>query len=186
MRKLVVTENITVDGVIDGAGGWFDPAGKSEVDLSDLTEALNRQMTAADAFLVGRLTFEQMRSFWPKQTDDETGVSDYLNSVAKYVVSKTLGDPEWDKSTVLRGPLEEEIHRLKGQPGSDIVCTGSITLVHQLIELGLVDEYRLFVYPVVQALGRRLFESETAVANLGLVQTQPFRSGVVLLVYRVR
>ena len=94
MRKLVVTENITLDGVIDMAGGWFDPLDE-DVDQSDITAATTEHREAADALLVGRTTFETFRGFWPEQTDDPTGVSDYLNAVDKYVVSSTLGDPGW-------------------------------------------------------------------------------------------
>jgi dihydrofolate reductase len=93
MRKLVVTENITVDGVIDASGGWFDPAADS-ADNSDMVETLGEHSAAADAFLVGRVTFLEMRGYWPNQTDETTGVTDYLNRVAKYVVSRTLTDPE--------------------------------------------------------------------------------------------
>ena len=99
MRDLVITENITLDGVIDMAGGWFDPG----ADDPDLTAAIAEQREAADAFLVGRTTFEQMRGFWPQQTDDQTGVSEYLNRVAKYVVSSTLTEPGWEPTTILRG-----------------------------------------------------------------------------------
>ena len=93
MRDLIVTENITLDGVIDAADGWFAPAGDDNVDESDVIEAIGAQSEAADALLVGRMTFEQMRGFWPQQTDDQTGVSDYLNRVQKYVVSGSLDDP---------------------------------------------------------------------------------------------
>ena len=185
MRKLVVTENITVDGVIDAAGGWFDPTDET-IDQSDLIEQTRRHSEAADALLCGRKTFEAFRSFWPKQTDDQTGVTDYLNRVQKYVVSSTLTDPEWKNSTVLRGPLAEEISRLKTQPGLDIVTTGSISLVHRLISEGLVDEYRLFVYPTVVGTGARLFTDTTPVPSLELADSRTFRSGVVLLAYRVR
>jgi dihydrofolate reductase len=108
MRKLVVTENITLDGVIDMAEGWFDPLSE-EVDQSDITAANAEQQEAADALLVGRNTFESFRGFWPQQTDDPTGVSDYLNAVNKYVVSSTMGDPGWENSTVLRGPVVTEV-----------------------------------------------------------------------------
>ena len=183
MRKLVVTENITLDGVIDASEGWFEPAGDQEVDESDVIAALREQQQAADAVLMGRLTFEQMRGYWPLQTDDETGVTDYLNSVSKYVVSGTMKDPEWERSTVLSGELEDQVRELKGQPGKDIVATGSITLVHELIALDLVDEYRLFVYPVVLGRGARLFEDARGVPRLRLVDSRAFRSGVVLLTY---
>jgi dihydrofolate reductase len=109
---------------------------------------------AADDNFVGRRTFEDLRSYWPKQTDGTTGVADYLNQVQKYVVSSTMTDPEWEPTFILSGDPVDEVQALKEQPGKDIVVTGSITLCHTLIEAGLVDEYRFFVYPVVQG---RLF-----------------------------
>jgi len=111
-------------------------------------------------------------------------VAEYLNNVSKYVVSSTMKDPGWERSTVLSGDLEENVRELKGRSGKDIVVTGSITLVHELIPLGLVDEYRLFVYPVVVGRGARLFEDATNVPTLKLVACRPFRSGVVLTSYR--
>jgi dihydrofolate reductase len=184
MRDLVVTENITLDGVIDTAGGWFSPSAQdAEVDQSDLQAALGEQQDAADALLVGRVTFEELRGYWPEQTDDTTGITDYLNSVSKYVVSTTLNDPEWNETIVLRA-WKDDVATLKAGPGQDIVTTGSISLVHDLVAAGLVDEYRLFVYPVVLGKGRRLFDGGTAVPKLRLMQTRPFRNGVVLLRYR--
>ncbi|MFE0131700.1 dihydrofolate reductase family protein [Streptomyces sp. NPDC059037] len=180
MRKLVVTENVTLDGVMDMAGGWFDPLDK-ETDRSDITAATAEHRAAADALLVGRNTFEAFRGFWPLQEDDPTGVSGYLNAVDKYVVSRTIGDPGWQNSTVLRGPLVEEVRALKEAPGRDIVATGSTRLVHALIAEDLVDEYRLFVFPVVVGSGARLFES--ADIRLDLLETRPFTSGAVLLRY---
>jgi dihydrofolate reductase len=180
MRKLVVTENVTLDGVMDMAGGWFDPLNE-DVDQSDLTAATAEHREAADALLVGRNTFESFRGFWPKQKNDPTGVSDYLNAVDKYVVSTTLHDPGWKNSTVLRGPVVDEVQALKERPGRDIVATGSTQLVHALIAAGLVDEYRLFVFPVVVGRGARLFES--ADIELSLLETRPFVSGAVLLRY---
>lgn len=182
--KLVVTENIPLDGVIDASEGWFDPAGDvEEVDHSDIVAALQAQMEAEDALLVGRVTFESFRGYWPKQTDDTTGITERLNSISKYVVSSTVQDPGWQNTTVLRGPLEEEVRALKAQPGNEIGVTGSISVVHSLIAAGLVDEYRLFVYPVVLGRGARLFEDATGVPKLKLVDCHPFRSGVVLTSY---
>ncbi|MBO2449216.1 dihydrofolate reductase family protein [Actinomadura barringtoniae] len=181
MRDLVVTENITLDGVIDASEGWFDVAGEG-VDQSDVVEALREQSAAADAVVFGRQTFEDMRSYWPKQTDDTSGVTDYLNSVAKYVVSSTMDDPEWENSTVLR--TLEDVGALKETTGTDIVVTGSVTLVRGLVASGMVDEYRLFVYPVVLGQGARLFE-DASMPVLRLVETRPFRAGIVLLRYRV-
>ena len=185
MRTLAVTENITLDGVIDASGGWFAPAGSDEeVDRSDLEDALREQREAADALLVGRVTFEQLRGYWPAQTDDPTGTSDYLNRVEKYVASRTMRDPGWGNATVLSGDLVDEVRALKERDGRDIVATGSMEVVGHLIAAGVVDEYRLFVYPVVLGGGRRLFEGASEVAPLELVEARPFRSGVVLLRYR--
>jgi dihydrofolate reductase len=181
MRDLIVTENVTLDGVIEATEGWFAAAG-GEHDVSDVEAALRDQREAADALVLGRVTFEQMRGYWPQQTDDPTGITDYLNQVAKYVVSSTLQDPEWQHTTVLRSV--DEIRSLKSTAGGDIVTTGSITLVRELVAAGLVDEYRLFTYPVVLGRGQRLFADTTAVPRLRLVDSQPFRSGIALLRHR--
>ena len=105
-------------------------------------------------------------------------MAEYLNNVSKYVVSSTMKDPGWERSTVLSGDLEENVRELKGRSGKDIVVTGSITLVHELIPLGLVDEYRLFVYPVVQGRGRRLFPDGVEVPQLSLLDAKAFRCGI--------
>jgi dihydrofolate reductase len=184
MRDLAVTENITLDGVIDASEGWFSVVDDPGVDQSDLQATLREQSQAADAVLFGRVTFEEMRGYWPQQTDDTTGITEYLNRVSKYVVSSTLDAPLWEHTTILRGPLSEEVRTLKSEPGKDIVSTGSMTLVRALIAAGLVDEYRLFVYPVVLGRGQRLFADATEVPRLRLAESRPFRSGIVLLRYR--
>jgi dihydrofolate reductase len=184
MRELIVTQNITLDGVIDAAGGWFDPSGNEGVDHSDVIAAVAEAMAASDALLVGRVTFEQLRGYWPRQADDVTGVRDHLNQVDKYVVSQTLQDPAWERSTVLRGPLLDRVGELKSQPGKGIVVTGSLSLMPELVAGGVVDEYQLFVYPVVLGRGQRLFADATNVPRLQLVEARPFRSGIVLLRYR--
>jgi dihydrofolate reductase len=159
-------------------GDWFDPQGQAGVDNSDLLAEMHRQDRAADALLVGRQTFEDFRGYWPKQTDDTTGVTEYLNQVAKYVVSATMTDPEWQNSTVLSGDPIDEVHALKQQPGRDIVVTGSITLCHTLISAGLVDEYRQFVYPTVQGRGRRLFPDAYELPTLRLMEAASFNGGI--------
>lgn len=183
MRTLAITQNITLDGSIEMLGDWFDPQGQGDVDNSDLLEELHRQSSAADGFLTGRRTFEDLRGYWPQLTDDPTGVRDYLNRVQKYVVSSTVTDPHWQNSTVLSGDPVEEVRALKEQPGQDIVLTGSITLCHTLIGAGLVDEYRLFVYPVVQGRGRRLFPEGFECPKLSLVEAKAFRSGITFSRY---
>ena len=148
MRTLVITQNITLDGSIEMLDDWFDPQAQDD----DLLAELHRQDAESDALLLGRRTFEDFRGYWPAQTDDTTGVTDYLNTVAKYVVSSTIDDPGWANSTVLAGDPVEQVRELKTRPGRDIVVTGSITLTHALVSAGVVDEYRLFVYPVVQGI----------------------------------
>jgi dihydrofolate reductase len=183
MRTLAITQNITVDGSIEMLGDWFDPQSQAGTDSSDLIEELHRQDSRADGFLVGRQTFEDLRGYWPKQTDDSTGITDYLNQVRKYVVSSTMTDPRWQHTTVLSGDPVEEVRALKQQPGKDIVVTGSITLCHTLIEAGLVDEYRLFTYPVVQGRGRRLFPDGYEVPRLELLDAKSFDGGITYVRY---
>ena len=180
MRKLVITENITLDGSIEMLDDWFDP----QLQDDELLEETHRQDAEADAMLLGRQTFEDFRSYWPNQRDDATGITDYLNSVAKYVVSSTMTDPEWKNSTVLTGDPVQRAQALKDGPGKDIVLTGSISLVHVLIGACIVDEHRLFVYPAVQGRGRRLFPDGMSIPALTLVEPpKSFRSGISLLRY---
>jgi dihydrofolate reductase len=183
MRTLAITQNVTLDGSIEMLGDWFDPQGQADVDQSDLLEELHRQDSAADGFLVGRQTFEDLRGYWPKQEEDPTGITAYLNQVQKYVVSSTMTDPQWQNSTILSGDPVTEVRALKDQPGQDIVVTGSITLCHALIPAGLVDEYRLFVYPVVQGRGRRLFPDGYERPRLRLLEAKSFRGGITLSRY---
>jgi dihydrofolate reductase len=95
LRTLAITQNITVDGSIEMLGDWFDPQNQAGADSSDLLEELHRQDREADALLVGRRTFEDLRGYWPEQSDDATGIADYLNQVQKYVVSSTMTQPKW-------------------------------------------------------------------------------------------
>ena len=178
MRTLAITQNVTLDGSIEMLEPWFDPQGLTDPANADLLEELHRQDSRADGFLVGRRTFEDLRRYWPHLTDDPTGISDYLNRVQKHVVSSTMTDPQWPNSAVLPGDAAEEVRALKERPGGDIVVTGSITLCHTLIGAGLVDEYRLFVYPAVQGRGRRLFPDGFVCSRLALLEAKAFRGGV--------
>jgi dihydrofolate reductase len=117
MRKLIITENITIDGVIDLSGGWFTPPENPDDD-ADILAANQRHDRTADAVLLGRQTFEDFRGYWPKQTDDRTGITAYLNSVQKYVLSNTLTEPAWENTTVIRGELAEEVEALKAGPAT--------------------------------------------------------------------
>ena len=165
-------------------GEWFSVL--DEGGTADLRAAMADMMGHEDAQLYGRQTFEAMRGYWPNQTNDTTGVTSHLNQVDKYVLSTTMDDPAWEHSTVLRGDLRDEARALKGRQGGNLGVTGSISVCHALIEAGLVDEYRMLVYPVVVGQGRRLFASGQDQGNLELelVDAKPFRAGVVLLTYR--
>lgn len=183
-RRLVITENMTLDGVVENDGSWFDPTDDS-AQGRELAQTTREHAAASDGFLVGRITFEEMRGFWPRQVGDRTGVTDHLNHVEKYVVSQSIQDPRWDGTTILRGGdnLEHEIRKLKNRDGSDIVLTGSISLAQQLLALHVVDELRLFVYPLVVGHGRRLFSDESSMRDLTLIESRAFNGGVVLLRY---
>jgi dihydrofolate reductase len=183
VRTLAITQNVTVDGSIEMLGDWFDPSDAGGKDSSDVLEEMHRQDSRADGFLVGRRTFEDLRGYWPAQTDDPTGITEYLNRVQKYVVSSTMTDPGWQNTVVLSGDPVSQVRALKEQAGQDIVVTGSITLCHTLIEAGLVDEYRLFTYPVVQGRGRRLFPQGFTVPRLRLLEAMSFRSGITYARY---
>jgi len=185
MRTLAITQNITLDGSIEFLDNWFDPQARGLGDMADLQEEVQRQSAASDAMLLGRQTFEDFRSYWPHREDDTTGTSAYLDGVAKYVVSGTLTEPGWENTTILADDPVEEVAALKQTDGDDIVLTGSITLGHALLDAGLVDEVRLFTYPVVQGRGRRLFPDGFQLDRLRLLDTRSFRSGIVLTTYAV-
>ncbi|WP_229051381.1 dihydrofolate reductase family protein [Aeromicrobium sp. Leaf350] len=182
MRRIVVTQMISLDGIVDNEQSWFDPSADTPQN-AEMSEVTRQHAAASDGFLVGRVTFEEMRGFWPQQTDDSTGVTDHLNRVAKYVVSRSLDDPEWEGTTVLRGGdgLADEIRDLVAQDGTDIVLTGSIELAHELFRLDLVDEVRLFVHPVVLGSGRRLFPDGWVHRALELLEERRFSEGALLL-----
>lgn len=181
-RRLVVTENITANGVIEFIDDWFDPADQD--DAEDLFAVMRSQMAAEEALLLGRQTFEDFRGYWPKQTDDASGSTAHLNRVRKYVASTTMTDPAWSNSAVLSGRLEDEVASLKADgDGGDLGVTGSISVVHALVRADLVDEYRLFVCPVFSSRGRNLMPDGVPTQNLTLTECTRFRCGVLLQTY---
>lgn len=180
-RKLVVTENMSANGVIEFLDPWFDPGDQTDTD--DLLVVMREQMAAERALLLGRQTFEDFRGYWPLQTDDQTGSTAHLNRVPKYVVSSTLADPGWENTTVLSGSLVDEVQALKAGGDGEVGITGSISVVHALLGTELVDEVRLFVYPVLTSRGRNLVPDGLSMQGLTLRESRPFRSGIVLLTY---
>ena len=181
MRRLLLTENITVDGRIEMIDQWFDPS--PDGDVADLQAEMQRQGASCDAMVLGRQTFEDFRGYWPQHTDEPAGA--YLDQVQKYVISATMTDPKWQNSTVLSGDPVDEVRRLKNSEGRDLMITGSITLAHAVLAAGLFDEIRLFVYPAAQGRGKGLVPEGTALRDLELCDSKSFRSGVVLLRYAV-
>jgi dihydrofolate reductase len=172
--RVALTENCTVDGVIDLSGGWFDPAQQDD----ELVDVLRGEMAEQDGLLLGRVTFESFREYWPNRTDDTTGIRDHLNRVHKYVVSSTLDEPGWDNTTVSRRSPVEEVRALRDASVRDLGVTGSISVAHQLIAADLVDEYRLLVYPIAIGTGERLFPAGSPRLDLRLIDSRSFPSGV--------
>ncbi|HET8626134.1 MAG TPA: dihydrofolate reductase family protein [Thermomicrobiales bacterium] len=176
MRKLVVSEFVSLDGVFEEPAWTF-------AFLSDEQEAFKfAELKAADALLLGRVTYEGFAAAWPGMAEQTGEYGAMMNGYPKYVASTTLTTPTWNAS-VLRGDLATAVAALKDQPGRDLLVFGSGQLVAGLMAHGLVDEYRLLVFPVVLGRGRRLFP-EGAEATLRLVEARPFGSGVVALTYR--
>jgi dihydrofolate reductase len=169
---------MSADGSVELLGDWFDPSDQDP----EVAAELRRQSEQEEILLLGRQTFTDLRGYWPHQTDDTTGVAELLDRVHKVVVSMTLGDPGWEHTTVLGADWLERVRALKEEDGGDIVVTGSLTLVPDLITAGLVDEYRLFVHPAVQGRGRRLFPDGHE-ERLELRRCQGFANGVLLTVY---
>lgn len=187
MSRIVVSEFVTVDGVMEGPGGpdpSFDRAGWAfGFDRGADGDAFKlEELSAADALLLGRVTYEGFAAAWPSRTDEE-GFAGKMNAMRKYVVSKTLTEPAWHNTTVLAGDLPEEIGRLRQQPGGDVLVNGSTQLVQALAAHGLVDEYRLMIFPIVLGAGKRLFGDLESI-RLTLAQARPVGpDGVLTAIY---
>ena len=174
MRKIVVTEFVSLDGVVEDPG-WTFPYWNDEI-----AEFKGEETSASDALLLGRVTYEGFAASWPQRRGD---AAEYFNNVRKYVVSRTLEEPlEWNNSTLIGDDIVERISDLKRQDGEDITVHGSAALAQTLLRHDLVDSYRLLVYPIILGKGKRLF-AEDAPATLKLVASQPFSSGVIALIY---
>ena len=185
MRRVVVTEFMTMDGVMEDPGGaeGFEHGGwafkferGAEGDKFKFDELME-----ADAHLLGRVTYEGFAKAWPSQ---EGEFADRINNAPKYVVSSTLDKAEWNNSTLLKGKVAEAVSRLKQQPGGDILVAGSRQLVQTLLQHNLVDELRLMVYPIVLGAGKRLFGDGLGTASFQLVESKAVGDGVLILVYR--
>jgi|SRR5450755_298918 dihydrofolate reductase len=181
MRKLVVSEWMTLDGVFDAdtMDTWWLP-----YDSVERQEYIKEGISECDVMLYGRTTYEMLAPYWSAQKNDEMGPAAKLNSVRKYVVSSSLKKAVWSNSTLIKGNIAEEIARLKQQPGGDILITGSATLVQSLMETDLIDEYRFLVQPIIMGSGKRFFKDEMHMTKLKLISTKMYPSGVVGLTYQ--
>jgi dihydrofolate reductase len=182
MRKLMVSEFVTLDGVMEAPGGeeghphtgWVFDFMSQEQEQYKLRETLD-----AEALLLGRVTYEGFAGAWPQRSG---AFADKMNGMPKYVVSTTLEDPEWSNTSVVRDV--KDVSGLKEGDGGPILVAGSRTLVHGLMEHGLVDEFRLMIFPVVLGSGARVFPETPDKTELELVDTRAFDSGVVVHTYR--
>ncbi len=186
MRKVVVSEYVTLDGVMEDPGGgegtkhggwsfqfWSEESAKYKFE----------ELFASDALLLGRVTYEGFAKAWPAVKDGGE-FADRMNSIPKYVVSTTLKELEWNNSHLIEGNIAEAVAKLKEQEGKDILVAGSGELVRTLMHHDLIDEYRLMVHPVVLGGGKRLFSDGSDKTVLKLVDTKSFSSGIVVLSYQ--
>ena len=184
MARIVVTEFVSLDGVIEAPGGGegFEHAGWTfEIDRGEegdkfkLDEALS-----AGALLLGRTTYEGFAAAWPSMKGE---FADKFNGMPKYVISSTLENPEWNNTTVLRGDIVQEISGLRQAPGGDIVVHGSAQLVQKMLEHDLVDELRLMIFPVILGSGKQLFGSTSEKKRLRVTDSRTVGDGVAILIY---
>lgn len=179
MRKVVVSMNVALDGVIEAPERWSFPYWSEE-----LSESAHEELIGSDALLLGRLNYEAFAAFWPTATN-EPKIAERMNGLSKYVASTTLEEPlEWSNSTLVRGDVAEEVTKLKQDPGKDILVF-SADLARTLTERDLVDEYRIRVAPVVAGSGKRLFGDGGETKVMRLMETKTFGTGVVGLTYRL-
>ena len=180
MTRIVLTEFISLDGIMEEPRWTFQfERGPEGMNFK------SEELFGSDALLLGRVTYQGFAQAWPSMGTDDFGKR--MNSIPKYVVSATLADSDatWGPTTVLRGDPVAEITRLKDQPGGDLLAEGSCQLAHTLIRHGLVDEYRLMVFPIVLGAGKRLFpERVLESATLTLTEAKPDRDGVMLYRYQ--
>jgi len=183
--RIVVTEFVSLDGVVEDPGGsenfryggWSFAFNRGdEGDKFKLDEALS-----SGALLLGRVTYEGFAEAWPSR---EGEFADKFNTMPKYVVSSTLEEPEWNNSAVLKGDVVEEVAKLRQEQDGDIVVHGSARLVETLVEHDLVDEFRLMVFPVVLGSGKRLFGETSDKKPLRLVDSKVVGDGVAILIYQ--
>ena len=182
MRKLVVFEWITLDGVFDAdtMDQWWIP-----YDSKDRQKYIQETYLTSDAYLMGRKTYEMLAPYWSSLKNNEMGIADKFNSAPKYVVSSTPMKAEWNNTTVIQENVEKEIKRLQQKNGQHILIIGSATLVESLMQANLIDEYRFLVQSIIMGAGggKRFFKDGMGMTKLKLVESKTLSLGVVLLCY---
>jgi dihydrofolate reductase len=186
MGKIVISDNVTLDGVIEDPagdegfrrGGWVGLI----KDLPELNKLALDEALGAEALLLGRRTYEWLAARWPSRGGE---LADRLNGLPKYVVSSTLEDPDWNNSAVLKGDVVNEVTKLKQELDGEIVVPASFQVVHTLMEHDLVDELRLKIFPIVLGAGERLFGETSDKKPMRLVDTQTVEGGVAVLTYEL-
>ena len=188
MGKIVVTEFVSLDGVIEAPGGGEDykhGGWTFEINRGDEGDAFKlEEIREADAQLLGRVTYEGFAAAWPNFTD-KVGFAEKMNTMPKYVVSSTLKQADWNNTTILSGDVVEEVKKLKDDIGGVILVAGSAQLVQTLIEHDLVDELRLMVFPVVLGTGKRLFSDRSEKKRLRLADSKTVGDGIAILIYEL-
>ena len=182
MRKVIMFNLMTIDGFFEGANhdiSWHN------VDAEFNDYAINEMFPSSDLLLFGRVTYELMAGFWPtaEALKDDPIVAGKMNSSAKVVFSRTLNKAEWNNTRLVKDNMEEEVRKLKGQPGKDIALLGSGSIVSQLAQRGLIDEYRIMVNPIALGQGTPLFKDIKDRLDMKLLRTRTFCNGNVLLCY---
>jgi dihydrofolate reductase len=182
MRKIIVFENVTLDGFMAGPNGEIDWA----IHDDEVTQSSQEGRDSTDLFLFGRVTYDMMASFWPTPAGKSANpvFAEVLNNTPKIVFSTTLTKADWQNTEVMKAIHKDELLKLKQRSGKNMMIFGSGTIVNQLTKLGLIDEYQLMVNPVVLGTGQPLFKDIPAKINLKLVKTKTFNNGIVLLQYQ--
>jgi dihydrofolate reductase len=176
MGKLVVSEFVSLDGVMEAPEKWHFPYGSDDMQAFNMA-----RIKGYGAFLFGRVTYEGFASTWPNRTGE---FADILNNSPKFVVSSTLDKADWNHSTLIKTDVVEEIGKLKQQSSGNIGITGSATLVQSLLQAGLIDEMYISIDPIVVGRGKHLFKDGFDQLTLKLVDTKTFTSGAVVLTYQ--
>lgn len=188
MRKLIVSMNITLDGFMAGP--------ECELDWhfsrwnNEMAELASRQLSEADTIMLGAITYKAMASYWPMQATNmayprnDVPFADMMNSYTKIVFSDSIKHSYWNNSIILNGTMSDEVKRLKSEPGKDMIIYGSGQMIASLQPLDLIDEYHLWIHPVILGKGKPLFRDPNHTLTLELFKTHTFKTGVIVLYYR--